>query len=142
MLRSSDSRRSFCSCNKKVCREANSQTAFPVNKLTPLYLCWSMEVGTWHKDPCVLGCILPSVAALLSREAGALMWSRSCLPACLYQSPACKTQASRQSSGSPWNLSTAKRFYFKLLGVKRFLFLAHAYANTPPARKMTWCHVD
>lgn len=59
VLCSSGSRRSFCSCNKEVCREANSQTALLGSKLTPLYLCWSVEVGTQHEGPCVLGCVLP-----------------------------------------------------------------------------------
>lgn len=32
--------------------------------------------------------------------------------------------------------------YFKLLDVKRFVFLDNAYVDTSPARKMTWCAVS
>lgn len=46
VLCSSDSRRSFCSRNKKVCREGNSQTALLGHKLT-LHLC----AGPWKWEP-------------------------------------------------------------------------------------------
>lgn len=47
---------SFCSCNKKVCRESYSWTALLA--ADPLCLCWS--TGAQHQGPCVLSSVFSS----------------------------------------------------------------------------------
>lgn len=104
---------SFCSCNKKVCRESYSWTTLLAANL--LCLCWSVEVGAQHQGACVLSSVLSCGSSTMHRSCSTdvvkVLLSSLPLSVCFLQ-----TLAGRQSLGSPWNSSPAQQICPELLG--------------------------